>query len=330
MTPIRHACSAAALAVVILGRPALVRGDGPKTLLYFTQSQVQAEKDVAFLEGPACDRAGRVFFTNIPAQRIMCWNPAAGELTVYREQSGGANGLAFDRQGRLLACEGSAGRVTRTDMKTGGIEVLADQFEGQPLGAPNDLALDAKGRVYFTSRFGTNLKHGQVNGVYRIDPDGRVARLLATPQVDMPNGIVASPDDKLLYLIDADPRENHARRIRAYELKSDGSLGQERLLFDFYPGRSGDGMAIDAEGNLYVAAGLHRRRGTSETLDTRPGVHVISPAGERVAYVETPEDTVTNCTFGGPDLKTLYITCGKKLMSIRTRIAGKALYRPDG
>ena len=88
-------------------------------------------------------------------------------------------------------------------------------------------------------------------------------------------------------------------------------------------------MAIDADGNLYVAAGLHRRRGTSETLDTKPGIHVISPQGKRLAYIETPEDTITNCTFGGDDLKTLYIACGKKLLSVRTEIPGKSSYRPD-
>ena len=101
-----------------------------------------------------------------------------------------------------------------------------------------------------------------------------------------------------------------------------------RVLFDFYPGRGGDGMRIDAEGNLIVAAGLHKRRGTSETLLTRPGIHVISPRGKLLAFVETPEDTLTNCAFGGDDLRTLYVTCGKNLLSIRMQISGMASYRP--
>ena len=88
-------------------------------------------------------------------------------------------------------------------------------------------------------------------------------------------------------------------------------------------------MAIDAQGNLWVAAGLHRRRGSSETLDTHPGIHVISPEGKLLAFVQTPEDSITNCTFGGPDLRTLYITCGKFLFSLRTRIPGKSSYRPE-
>ena len=305
------------------------RYSGLKTAEYFPSSQVGEETAVAFLEGPACDRAGNVFFTNTTAERIMRYSPRSRKLTVFRERSNAANGLHFDRQGRLLACEGGAERVTRTNMRTGKIEVLAENFQGQPLGKTNDLALDGKGRIYFTSRFGTDLKPGQANGVYRIDPDGGVHRLLATPQIDMPNGIVTSPDDRTLYLIDADGREAHTRQIRAYQLGSDGTVGKERLLYNFYPGRSGDGMTIDAEGNLYVAAGLHRRRGSSETLDTRPGIHVVSPAGKLLAMVETPEDTITNCTFGGKNLKTLYIACGKKLLSLRTRIAGKSLYRPE-
>lgn len=295
---------------------------------FLPEGAVRVETATAFLEGPAVDRQGQVYFSNISAERIMRWDPARRRLAVFREKSNGANGLRFDPQGRLVACEGG-GRVTRTDVKSGQITVLAERFEGKPLGAPNDLTLDAQGRIYFTSRLGNrDPKAGNVNAVYRIDPDGAISRVLASPAIDMPNGIVTSPDDKILYLIDSDGRDKGARRIRAYELRAEGTTGKEWLLYDFYPGRGGDGMAIDAEGNLYVAAGLHRRRGSSETLDTRPGVHVISPQGQLVAFSETPEDSITNCTFGGPDLRTLYVTCGKLLLSVRTRIPGKAMYRP--
>jgi gluconolactonase len=88
-------------------------------------------------------------------------------------------------------------------------------------------------------------------------------------------------------------------------------------------------MAIDEQGNLYVAAGLHKTRGTSETLDTRSGIHVVAPEGKLLAFVQTPEDTITNCRFGGADLKTLYVTCGSLLLSFATQIAGKAAYRPE-
>ncbi len=282
-----------------------------------------------FTEGPAVDRDGFVYFTNVPAEKILKWDPRKKKLTVFREKSHKANGLLFDPDGNLLACEGGAGRVTRTDMNTGQVTVLAGKYNGFPLAAPNDLALDSAGRVYFTSRPGVDdPKTGNVNSVYRIDPDGTLTQLLAWPVVHMPNGIVTSPDDKILYVIETHPAADRHRNILAFDLKRDGSLANRRTHIDFYPGRSGDGMCVDAQGNLYIAAGLHKRRGTSETLDTRPGIHVVSPEGKLVAYVETPEDTITNCTFGGEDLKTLYVTCGTLLLSIRTNRPGKAAYQP--
>ena len=287
------------------------------------------EDEEVFTEGPAAARDGVVYFTNVPMSKILQYEPETGELSVFRDATNKTNGLYFDPDGNLLCCEGEAGRVTRQDMSTGEIEVLADEYNGFPFAAPNDLCLDSKGRVYFTSRPGVeDSEKGNPNAVYRIDRDGSVAQLLKWPQIHMPNGIVISPDERTLYLIEAHPDADHHRDIRAYDLHEDGSLSHERLLIDFYPGRSGDGMCIDAEGNLYVAAGLHKTRETSETLDTRPGIHVISPEGKLLAFRETPEDTITNCTFGGDDLKTLYVACGTKLLSIRTVIPGKASYRP--
>jgi gluconolactonase len=280
-----------------------------------------------FTEGPCCDRAGNVFFTNTQASKILKWD--GRELSVYRKDENVANGLLFDSQGRLVACEGGSGRVTRTSMRTGKIDVLIDQFNGHPLGAPNDLCFDNQGRIYFTSRMAlTDTDAKNVHAVYRIDPDGRVERVLQAPEIHMPNGIVTSLDDKTLYLIEAAPQADRNRCILAYDLSADGTPSKPRRLIDFYPGRSGDGMAIDAEGNLYVAAGLHKTRGSSETLDTRPGIHVISPQGKLLAFVQTPEDTLTNCRFGGADLKTLYITCGSLLLSLSTTIPGKPSYRP--
>ncbi len=284
-----------------------------------------------FTEGPAVDRAGNVFFTNTAVSKILKWSPAEKNLSVFRTNSNAANGLLLTPKGDLLACEGEAGRVTRTDRNSGQISVLTDKYNGFKLAAPNDLALDAKGRIYFTSRPGVDdPSQGNVNAVYRIDPDGKLTQLLAAPHgTAMPNGIVTSPDDQILYLIEAHSAAGHLRNIRAFDLNPDGSLSNGRVHINFYPGRSGDGMCIDAAGNLYVAAGLHKRRGTSETLDTRPGIHVISPAGKLIAYVETLEDTITNCSFGGEDLRTLYVTCGTLLLSIRTDIPGKAAYRPN-
>ena len=282
---------------------------------------VEAEK--VFTEGPAADEGG-VLFTNIPASQILRYDAETKKLSVFREHTQETNGLMFDPHGRLLMCQGGAGCLSRLDLKTDQLEVLADEYNGFPLAAPNDLCLDSKGRTYFTSRpGGKDPKKGNVNAVYRLDPDGKLHQLLAWPNVHMPNGIVISPDEETLYLIEAHPDANHHRDIRAFDLGPDGSLSNGRVLINFYPGRSGDGMCIDQRGNLYVAAGLHETRDTSETLDTRPGIHVISPSGKLLAFRETPEDTITNCTFGGQDRKTLYVTCGTKLLAIPSKIAGK-------
>jgi gluconolactonase len=283
-----------------------------------------------FTEGPAVDREGHVYFTNIPVSKILKWDPVEMRLSDYRTEFNGANGLRFTRKGDLLVCEGRPARLTRIQMQTGEQTVLADRFNGRGLQSLNDLDFDSRGRIYFSSRE-SNPDLQQVNkrSVYRADPDGSLTQLLTEPEVHMPNGIAVSPDEQTLYVIEAHSGEDRNRNILAFDLHEDGSLSNRRVLYNFYPGRSGDGMCIDREGNLYVAAGLHKRRGTSETLDTRPGIHVISPKGKLLAFRETPEDTITNCTFGGKDLKTLYVTCGTHLLRIRTRIPGKTTYLPE-
>ena len=215
-------------------------------------------------------------------------------------------------------------QVTRTDLSTGEIEVVADRFEGKRINAPNDLTVDGQGRIYFTDRPRSTVAPDQVpvHAVYRVDTDGTIAQIITAPDIEMPNGIIISPDDKTLYLIEANGAEGGARMIRAYDLQSDGTVTNMRVHYNFYPGRSGDGMTIDSEGNLYVAAGLHRLRGTSETLDTKCGVHVITPSGELKEFIPIPEDTITNCAFGGPDLKTLYVTAGKTLFKINVDVPG--------
>jgi gluconolactonase len=288
------------------------------------EPQVEIATALAFTEGPTVDRDGTVYFTDLVTQRIMKLSPE-GVLSTYREQSNGANGLVIDPQRRLIAAEGADNRrtgvlvkntprVTRTDLTTGRVEILADNFQGTPFRGPNDVTLDGKGRVYFTDP--------EAVAVYRIDAPQTVVRILSTPEIERPNGIQISPDDRTLYLVEANGAPGGARLIRAYDLQPDGMVRNMRVHYNFSPGRSADGMSIDADGNLYASAGLHRTRGTAETLDTRCGVHVISPAGRLIEFIPIPEDTITNNAFGGPDMKTLYITAGKTLYKVRTRTAG--------
>ena len=281
---------------------------------------------IAFTEGPTVDRDGTVYFTELVWQRIFKLSPA-GILSTFREQSNNANGLLIDREGRLIACEGADAprrgtlsrfrpQVTRTDLRTGAIEVLADSFEGQPFVGPNDVTMDGRGRLYVTDLTG--------GAVYRIDGPKQVSRILAIPDVQRPNGIQIAPDDRTLYLIEANGAPGGARLIRAYDLAANGTVSNMRVHYNFSPGRSGDGMSIDTEGNLYVSAGMNQLRGTSETLDTRTGVYVISPQGKLLKFIPIMEDYITNNAFGSPDMKTLYVTAGKTLYKVRTDIAGLA------
>ena len=319
----------ATLAVVVLLAPGCSPDPVPPTEAprSAVSRNVEAVATVAFTEGPTVDAEGTVYFTDIPNSRIMTLSPD-GELSTFRQPSNRANGLIFDSEWRLLACEGGEGRasprVTRTNIETGEIEVIADAYQGQPLQQPNDLTIDGGGRIYFTDRpvLDPASTPTGVHGVYRVDPDSTIERILTEPEIVRPNGIVISPDDRTLYLIETHPGEGGARMIRAYDLSEAGSVSNMRVFHDFYPGRSGDGMTIDSEGNLYVAAGLHRLRGTSETLDTKCGVHVFLPDGRLKEFIPIPEDTITNCAFGGPDLKTLYVTAGKTLFQFRTDITG--------
>jgi gluconolactonase len=290
--------------------------------------EVSVATGVAFTEGPASDAAGNVYFTDTTNSRIYKLAPD-GTRTIFRDPSNRTNGLIVDDKGRLIACEASDNeankpQITRTDLATGKVEVLADKFEGKRLCEPNDVTLDSQGRIYFTDRPRPKPDADQtnVNAVYRIDTDGSIHRILAEPDIQKPNGLVIAPDDKTFYLIESHPDEGKARMIRAYDLQPDGTVTNMRVFHDFYPGRSGDGMTIDKEGNLYVAAGLINRRGTSETLDTKCGVYVFAPDGSLKEFVPIPEDTVTNTAFGGPDMKTLYVTAGKNLFQIKFDIEG--------
>jgi gluconolactonase len=286
--------------------------------------QVEVATSVAFTEGPTVDREGNVYFSEMVSLRIMKLS-AGGVLSTFRERSNNANGLLIDPQGRLVACEGAESQrtgvpvkfkpqVTRTDVLTGKMEVLADQYQGKPFVGPNDVTIDGKGRLYFTDLTG--------GAVYRLDGPGQLVRLLSTPDIQRPNGIQISPDEKTLYLIEANNAQGGARMIRAYDLKPDGTVANMRVHYNFYPGRSGDGMSIDSQGNLYVSAGMNQLRGTSETLDTKTGVYIISPQGKLLKFIPIAEDFITNNAFGGPDMKTLYVTAGKTLYKFRTDVAG--------
>jgi gluconolactonase len=279
---------------------------------------VAVEADITFTEGPTVDEAGAVYFTDLRGAGRILKMDTDGTVSTYREPSNRANGLIFDSEWRLLACEGGRGedvlpRITRTNVETGEIEVLADHFEGKQLHQPNDLTIDGQGRVYFTDRPGPVVTAEQtgVHGVYRIDPDGSIARILTEPDIERPNGIVISPDDTTLYLIETAQQEGGARMIRAYDLAEDGTASNMRVFHDFYPGRSGDGMTIDSEGNLYT---------------TGPGgIQVFAPDATCLGVIHVPQG-VANFTWGDADLRSLFINAGSALYRTRINVPGRTLF----
>jgi gluconolactonase len=263
----------------------------------------------------------------------MTMDPSSGAVTVFRADSGRTNGNTFDAAGRLISCEGAEQgpggrrRVVRTDLGTGKVEVLTERYEGKRYNAPNDVCVDAKGRIWFTDPYYGEDRSGLEMGaeaVYRIDPDGRVVRVVSQPSVERPNGLAVTPDMKTLYLIDSHPRPGGNRKVWAFTLADDGTPdpASRRLVYDFGRGRGGDGMRLDARGNLWVAAGIAIPRTSGETADVPPGVYVLSPAGELLGRIPIPEDVITNLAFGGPDRKTLYVVAGKSVFTLRVEVPG--------
>jgi gluconolactonase len=298
----------------------------------------EAAGTVCFLEGPAVDADNNVFFSDIAGNRIMKMN-AKGTISVWRADSGRTNGNTFDAQGRLISCEGNEQgigrrRVVRTDMKTGKITVLTDKYEGKRYNSPNDVCVDAKGRVWFTDPYyGTDLAslEMKVDGVYRIDflsAGAEVTRVLTQKHIDRPNGIAVTPDAKTLYVVDSHPKPGGNRKIWAFAIADDGSLAKQRLVYDFGKGRGGDGMRLDMKGNLWVAAGISVKRGPGETLANPPGVYVISPKGKLLGFIPIPENLITNLAFGGPERKTLFVTAGKTVYRVPVNVSGYAVYPP--
>ncbi len=295
--------------------------------------EAKAATSLAFTEGPAVHADGTVFFSDIENNRIMRLAPD-GTRSVFREPSGRTNGNTFDQQGRLLHCEGAefgAGggrRITRTNLETGDYEVLTDRFDGVRYNAPNDICVDGQGRVYFTDPcYGDRSQmEMEIEGVYRIDLDGSVTRIVKQPDIERPNGIAVTQDSKRLYLVDSCPTIGGNRKIWAFDLDEGGNPSNQRVVIDFAPGRGGDGMRLDIEGNLYIAAGITSPRGPHEKADVPPGIYIVTPKGELKSRIPILEDVLTNLAFGGADGRTIYITAGKTLFTTRVDIPGQVAY----
>ena len=288
---------------------------------------------IAFTEGPAVDADGSVYFSDIENNRILKLALDGGR-SMFREPSHRTNGQTFDLEGRLLHCEGAefgpggGRRVTRTNLQTGDYAVLTDRYEALRYNSPNDICVDGRGRIYFTDPcYGDRSQmEMSIEGVYRIDRDGRVTRILQQPAVQRPNGLAVTQDSKRLYVVDSCPTPGGNRKIWSFDLDDQGNPHAQRLVYDFAPGRGGDGMRLDLEGNLYVAAGILRPRHANETADVPPGIYLLTPYGELRGRIPIEEDVLTNLAFGGPDGRTLYITAGKTLFTTRVAVPGQVAW----
>lgn len=281
-------------------------------LLDLVDADAQAERlgsGCQFTEGPLWNTAaGYLLFSDIPANQIKRWRPDTG-ITIFRSPSGSSNGLTYDKQGRLIACEHGNRRVSRTEAD-GTIIPVAAHYNGQRLNSPNDVVVKSDGSIYFTDPpYGIMDDDGEIKGqelgfqgVYRLSADCRTLTLLAD-DFDRPNGLCFSPDESILYVDDT------ARmHIRAFDLQSDGTLGNGRIFAE-ESGENGvpDGMKVDVRGNLYA---------------TGPGgVWIFDPSGKHLGIIKIPEITA-NLAWGGRDWKSLFITASASIYRVECKVSG--------
>lgn len=260
-----------------------------------------------FVEGPAADKSGTVFFTDIPAERILKVDPM-GNLSVFREHTRLVNGTMWSATGELVGCQQKSGKLVAFSADGKSERVLATGFNGIRFNAPNDLVIDKAGGVYMTDpNYGAPkpLPQGKTS-VYYISAKGEVTRIVE--QLPNPNGIILSPEERTLYVIPTDQAD-----MMAYSISEPGKIYGGRVFCRIVQPNTGpqntggDGLTIDTKGNLYVT--------------TRLGIQIFDQAGKHLGTIAVPEQPA-NCTFGGPDFKTLYITARTSLYVVPMEAVG--------
>lgn len=251
-----------------------------------------------FTEGPAADKDGNVYFTDIPNNRIHVWS-TEGELSTFLEDAGGANGLFFNSTGNLLACQGGARQLVSISPEKK-LNVLADSFDGKRLNSPNDLWIDGDGGVYFSDpRYGSEEGLEQDGfHVYYLSPDHKTLTRVID-DLTKPNGVLGTADGKWLYVADAGGGKTYV-----YAIEGAGKLGERKLFAE----QGSDGLTRDERGNIY--------------LTQREGLNVYSQEGKLLETIQVPESP-SNVTFGGSDGKTLFITARTSLYAVPMKVQGQ-------
>ncbi|MGE4242842.1 SMP-30/gluconolactonase/LRE family protein [Ramlibacter sp.] len=301
----------------------------------------QVASGMRWAEGPVYfPEGGYVLVSDIPNNRIMKYDERTGAFTVYRSPSNFANGNTRDRQGLLVTCEHSVTRrVVRTEAN-GSFTVIADGFEGKRLNAPNDVIVKSDGSVWFSDpTFGIlgnwegekATPEQATTNVYRVDPSGAVEAVITDLQ--QPNGLAFSPDERRLYVVES--RAQPHRAIWAYDVAADGrTLSNKKKLVSADDHGAPDGFRVDTDGNLWCGWGsggalqdtpteMHGRqvylpRGRPEDLD---GVKIFNAAGKPIGFIRLPE-RCANVTFGGPKNNRLYMAASHSLYALTVEVQG--------
>ncbi len=256
-----------------------------------------------FTEGPAVDKAGNVYFTDQPNDRILKWNAENNTVSEYMKPSGRSNGLYFDNQGNLLSAADENNQLWKIDSDKN-VTVLIENFEANKLNGPNDLWVDNKGGVYFTdpyyqrSWWSHNTPQQKDNRVYYLAPNTEKLRIVAADSFNQPNGIIGTPDGKTLYI--ADQAEE---KTFIYNIEADGSLSNKKL----FVAKSSDGMTLDNRGNVYL---------------TGDGVTVFNSNGVQIHHIDIPQDWTANVTFGGKNENILFITALSSIYTLKMAVKG--------
>ena len=289
------------------------------------------QKPSNITEGPVWD-GEQLLFTHIRTSRILRYDVKSGEVSDWRGGTNRTNGLAYDAQGRLFGCCSGGRSVLRFDSDGKNVTVC-DSVEGKKLNTPNDLAIDRKGRIWFTNPWNegnidaTEKEELDNRSVIRLDPkpDGTYSSTRVTFDTTQPNGILVSPDQKTLYVAESGYEASVPRELRAYPINDDGSLGKYETLFTWGADHKGvhrgiDGMCLDADGNIVATNGW-------EVAGPGPMLTVFSPRGRVLETHPVPANRPTNVCFGGPDLTQVFVTSTQgHFMKAQTKRVGWALW----